>query len=78
MKAKATTKSWTSHRLSTTPTMLRANGWLPPDYRAIREAALNCRIPAYRVNNIWHYDYEDLDVIAAGLGLVRAQPSITA
>ena len=60
-------------RLTGSPGVLRAEGYTPVDYRLIRDAAINGRIPAHQRNSIWHFYREDTAAIAAALRLVRTQ-----
>jgi hypothetical protein len=52
---------------------LLAEGYIPVDYRLIRDAAINSRIPAHVRNSIWHFYREDIAEIAAALRLARTQ-----
>jgi hypothetical protein len=59
-------------RLTALPTLLRAEGFVAvPEYRSIREIALNGGFPAQQQNNIWHWNEADLPAIAKALGLER-------
>jgi hypothetical protein len=40
-------------------------------YRKVRDLASEARFPAQQLNCIWHFDPEDVDAIAAAIGLQR-------
>jgi hypothetical protein len=61
------TRAASPKRLTRLSADLRARGFEPPDYRYLREAAVNGVIRAHQVNNIWHYDPEDLANIEKAL-----------
>jgi hypothetical protein len=47
-------------RLTSSPVFLREEGFVPIDYRLIRDAAVNGTIPAHQRNSIWHFYRDDL------------------
>ncbi len=46
-----------------------------PAYRRVWDAAVGGRFPAEFEGNRWSFDDDDLDVIAAAMGLVAAKPA---
>jgi hypothetical protein len=58
-------------RLTSVPGALRAAGYSPPDYRGIRDKAVNGLFPAHQINGIWHFHGTDIEAIAGALGLER-------
>jgi hypothetical protein len=54
-------------RLTKLPADLLDRGFEPQDYRYLREAAVNRVIPAHQINNIWHYEPDDLPDIEKAL-----------
>jgi hypothetical protein len=60
-------------RLTSLPGICRDEGYDPVDYRLIRDAAINGRIPAHQRNSIWHFYREDTAEIATALRLARIQ-----
>ena len=65
------TKDRAPVRLTSAPVVIRANGFVPVDYRMIREAAINGMIPAHQRNGIWHFYPEDAGQIVKALKLPR-------
>jgi hypothetical protein len=65
-------------RLTSLPGDLRARGFEPPEYRYLREAAVNRVIPAHQINNIWHYQPDDLTDIENALRQARAAAPVAA
>jgi hypothetical protein len=65
-------------RLTALPALIRAAGFVPIDYRLIRDAAINQRIPAHQHNGFWMFQPKDLEEIARGLRLPRATGTRTA
>ena len=61
-----------SARLTTLPGTLRAKGFVVPDYRVLREKAINGAFPAHQVNGIWHFCEADASRIADALNLRRS------
>jgi hypothetical protein len=61
------TRAASPKRLTRLPADLRARGFEPPEYRYLREAATNGLIRAHQINNIWHYEPEDLASIEKAL-----------
>jgi hypothetical protein len=61
------TRGASPKRLTRLSAELRARGYEPPDYRYLREMAVNGVIRAHQVNNIWHYEPEDLASIEKAL-----------
>ena len=43
------------------------------NYHKARDLAINGAIPAFQVNNIWHFDISDTALIAETLGLRRIE-----
>jgi hypothetical protein len=62
-------------RLTGLPAALREEGFVPLDYRLLREAAANATIPAHQVNGMWHFLRRDTEEIARALKLTRAARS---
>jgi len=57
-------------RISTLPrALLNFTGQSSPSPRKLYEGAVSAKYPAHQVNGIWHYDEQDLPVIAAAYGL---------
>jgi hypothetical protein len=63
---------------TSSPEDLRARGFEPPEYRYLREAAVNRVIPAHQINNIWHYQPDDLTDIENALRQARAAAPVAA
>jgi len=59
-------------RLTGLPVALRAQGYVPIEYRCMREKALNGAFPALQINSIWYFCPDDVAAIAAALRLPRA------
>lgn len=55
------------------PAVLTEAGYEPARYRALYEAALDCRIPARQgMNGRWTFDVADLPAISEAMGLTDA------
>jgi len=65
-------------RLTSFPGVARDEGFVPIDYRLIRDAAINGVIPAHQRRGIWHFYAEDTRAIATALRLVRSTQTIAA
>jgi hypothetical protein len=65
-------------RLTGCPSPLRAAGFEPISYRSIHLAAVDARIPARQINNIWYFSLTDVPKIAAALKLPRIKQRVSA
>ena len=63
-------------RLTRLPALLRSQGYLPVDYRVIRESAVNDTIPVHQQNGMWRFYPEDVPAIAKSLRLIKHQPAV--
>ncbi len=61
-------------RLTGLPAALQEEGYITPDYRVMREAAVNGLFPAHQRRGIWHFHPADLPAIAAALRLATPAP----
>jgi hypothetical protein len=59
--------------LTEVPTALRKRGFEPPPYRHIRDAAVDGKIPAFKINRVWHFMLSDLPKIERALTKMRAE-----
>jgi len=65
-------------RLTSLPAIIRDEGFIPIDYRLIRDAAVNGVIPAHQRRGIWHFFVEDIRAITTALRLVRTNQTVAA